>query len=151
MRLADPALRLVLIESQERRCAFLRKVSDALDLDGVEIIHARAEDAARDPALRERFDLVTARALAPLRVLVEYALPLLRPGGVLAAPKGSRALDELAEARHAIAQLGGQALDPVPLPLPDGAPPQAVLLVRRTGPLDDRYPRRAGIPSKRPL
>jgi 16S rRNA (guanine527-N7)-methyltransferase len=82
---------------------------------------------------------------------VEYALPLLRPGGVLATPKGSRAREELTEAAAAIDALGGWAEEPVELPLPSGAPPQLVLLVRRTGALDGRYPRRAGIPSKRPL
>ena len=84
-------------------------------------------------------------------VLVEYALPLLREGGVLAAPKGSRALDELAEATAAIEALGGGALEPLSLAVAADAPPQTVLLVRRTGPLDERYPRRAGMPSKRPL
>lgn len=151
MRLVDPALHLTLIESQERRCAFLRHVMDTLDLADVEVIHARAEEAGRDPGLREQFDVVTARALAPLRVLVEYALPLLRTGGVLAAPKGSRAEEEFVEAVHGIEELGGEALAPITLPLPEQAPPQTVVLIRRVRPLDDRYPRRPGIPSKRPL
>jgi 16S rRNA (guanine527-N7)-methyltransferase len=114
-------------------------------------VQARAEDAGRDPALRAAFDVAVARALAPLPVLVEYALPLLRDGGVLAAPKGSRATVELEAAAGAIASLGGVALQPVPLSLPPDALPQLVLFVRREGALDDRYPRRAGIPSKRPL
>jgi len=151
MRIVDPALQLVLIESQRRRCDFLEALVAALALDTTEVVNARAEDAGRDPALRVTFDLVVARAVAPLPVLVEYALPLLRVGGVLASPKGSRAEDELTEAAGAISALGGAALDPVPLSLPDGVPPQQVILVRRDGPLDDRYPRRAGMPSKRPL
>lgn len=151
MRIVDPSLRLTLIESHARRAAFLEQLVRELALDGVTVHQARAEDAGRAPDLRAAFDLVVARALAPMPVLVEYALPLLRDGGVLAAPKGSRALDELDAARGAIAALGGVALEPRPLPLPAGAPPQHVLLVRRSGPLDDRYPRRAGIPAKRPL
>ena len=94
---------------------------------------------------------VVARALAAMPVLVEYALPLLREGGVLATPKGSRGDEELLEAARAIETLGGEALPPAALPLPDDVPPQRVYLVRRTGPLDDRYPRRPGVPLKRPL
>lgn len=151
MRIADPALHVVLIEAQRRRCEFLETVASELALDGVEVVNARAEDAGRDESLRGSFDLVVARAVAPLAVLVEYALPLLRAGRVLATPKGSRATEELAEASAAIEQLGGVALETAPLSLPEGVPPQQVLLVRRTGELDDRYPRRAGVPSRRPL
>ena len=151
MVIADPRLTLVLIESQQRRCAFLRAVVATLGLARVSLVHARAEEAGRMPALRGTFDIVVARALAAMPVLVEYALPLLRDGGVLAAPKGSRGDEELAEASHAIHLLGGEALPAVPLPLPDGVPPQRVYLIRRTGRLDDRYPRRPGIPAKRPL
>ena len=111
----------------------------------------RAEEAGRDAELREGFDLAVARAVAPLPVLVEYALPLLRPGGILAAPKGSRARDELQEAEAAIEALGGAVLEPLPLSLPEGVVPQLVVVVQRGGPLSERYPRRPGIPSKRPL
>ncbi len=151
MRILDPSLRLTLVEAHGRRADFLREVVATLGLDGVEVVQARAEDAGRDPALRGRFDLVVARALAAVRVLVEYALPLLRDGGVLATPKGGRWRDELAETGRALDVLGGVALDPVPMPLEPGAPEQAVVLVRRQGVLDDRYPRRAGMPTKRPL
>lgn len=147
----DPTLHVALLESHGRRAEFLRTTVEALDLPNVRVVHARAEDAARDPALRESFDLVVARALAAMPVLVELALPFLVPGGALAAPKGARALEELSAAAPAIAALGGTAEAPLPLPLAAEAPPQLVLIVRRTGPLDDRYPRRAGIPAKRPL
>ena len=151
MRIAEPALQLTLVESIGKKCAFLRAAVDALGLDGVEVVQARAEDAGRQPRLRERFDVAVARALAAMPVLVEYAVPLLRPGGVLATPKGSRAREELEAARGAIQVLGAEALEPVPLALPPDAPPQLVLLVRRAGALDARFPRRAGVPSKQPL
>ena len=144
MGLAEPALALTLVEAHGRRARFLETLVDALALPDAHVVPARAEDAGRDPVLREQFDVVVARALAPLAVLVEYALPLLRPGGVLAAPKGSRAAEELGAAAAAIAALGGVAEQPRALPLPPGTPPQRVLLVRRSGPLDARYPRRAG-------
>jgi len=151
MAIADPDLTLVLIESQERRCAFLRAVAEELRLERVSVVHARAEEAGRSPNLRASCDLVVARALAAMPVLVEYALPLLRAGGVLATPKGSRGDEELAEAAGAIAALGGEALPALSMPLPADVPPQRVYLVRRSGALDDRYPRRPGMPLKRPL
>ncbi len=151
MRIADPSLALTLVESHGRRCEFLETAIDELALDGVAVRRMRAEEAGRDPELREGFDLAVARAVAPLPVLVEYALPLLRPGGLLAAPKGSRARDELSEAEAAIETLGGHVLTPLPLSLPEGAVAQIVVLVRRSGPMPERYPRRPGIPSKRPL
>ena len=95
--------------------------------------------------------VTTHAALAAMPVLVEYALPLLRTSGVLATPKGSRGDEELVEATRAIEALGGEPLPPAALPLPEDVPPQRVYLVRRTRPLDDRYPRRPGVPLKRPL
>ena len=151
MRIAEPALRLALIESNGRRCAFLSECRSSLGLEDVEVVCARAETAGHDPGLRGRFDVAVARAVAPLAVLVEYALPLLAPGALLAAPKGSRAVEELRAARAAIRRLGGEALDPLKLPLPPRAPPQLVLLVRRVGDPPSELPRRPGIPSRRPL
>jgi 16S rRNA (guanine527-N7)-methyltransferase len=151
MAIVDPSLRLTLLEAHGRRAGFLRLAIAALELQGVRVVHARAEDAGRDAALREAFDVAVARAVAPLAVLVELALPLLRPAGVLATPKGARAGDELAEAATAIEALGGHVEAALALVLPEGVAPQTVLVVRRAGALDARYPRRAGIPSKRPL
>ena len=151
MRIAEPRLALTLVESHGRRCEFLETAIAALDLDGVSVRRMRAEEAGRDAELREGFELAVARALAPLPVLVEYALPLLRPGGLLAAPKGSRARDELDDAEAAIEALGGHALEPLALSLPAGEAPQLVVLVQRDGDLPERYPRRPGTPRKRPL
>ncbi len=151
LAILDTSLDVALLETHGRRAEFLRTAVEALELEHVRVVHARAEDAARDPDLRETFDLVIARALAAMPVLVELALPFLKLGGVLATPKGARALEELSAAQAAIEALGGTAEAPLPLPLPTDAPPQLVLVVRRTSPLDSRYPRRPGIPAKRPL
>jgi 16S rRNA (guanine527-N7)-methyltransferase len=151
MAIADPSLSVTLLESHGRRARFLEHAAAALELPGVRVVQARAEDAGRDPALRETFDVAVARAVAHLAVLVELALPLLRPDGVLATPKGERASTELAEAAAAIEALGGRTEPPLALPLPEDVPPQTVLVVRRTGALDARYPRRSGVPARRPL
>jgi 16S rRNA (guanine527-N7)-methyltransferase len=151
MRIVDPSIRLTLVEANGRRCRFLKAVVAELALDHVQIVQARAEEAGRDREMRGTFDVSVARALAPLAVLVEYALPLLRNGGLLAAPKGSRAFEEIAEASAAITMLGGMVEGTVPLSLGSEVPPQWAVLVRRVGPIDDRYPRRPGLPARRPL
>lgn len=151
MRIVEPGIRLTLIEAQARRCRFLEAVVEALDLPDVRVVQARAEEAGRLPNLRGQADVVVARALAALPVLVEYGLPLLRLGGVLATPKGSRVEEERRASTAAIAMLGGTLEPSMALSVAPGAPEQQVVFVRRTARLDERFPRRAGIPTKRPL
>lgn len=151
MRIVEPALRLTLVESVGKKCAFLEAAVEALGLERVRVVNARAEDAARDRSLRGRFDVATAKALAPLPVLLEYTVPLLRDGGLLAAPKGSRVDEEVEAAQGALRELSAVLEPGIRLPLPDDALRQTIVMVRRSGPLDARYPRRAGLPSKQPL
>jgi 16S rRNA (guanine527-N7)-methyltransferase len=146
-----PQLRLTLLDARERTAAFLQETVGALGVDGVEIVVARAEDAGRDPAYRERFDVVLARAVAPLPVLLELTLPFLRIGGYLAAPKGSGAARELQAAGRALEALGGALDSSDSLAIPGAAHEQRLVLVRKTAPTPARYPRRPGIPKKRPL
>lgn len=150
LKIAWPEMHLTLLESIGKKCRFLEQARDALGLDGVEVVEARAEDFGRDPAHREHYDLAIGRAVAPLAVLMEYALPALRVGGWLAAPKGSAALTELEAASVAFDALGGCLHDAAPFQPPEGAR-QTVILVEKVGTTPERYPRRAGIPSKRPL
>jgi len=146
-----PQLRLTLLDARERTTAFLQELVRSLGIDGVEVVTTRAEDAGRDPAYRERFDVVLARAVAPLPVLLELTLPLLRAGGYLAAPKGSGALREIAASERALSVLGGGIVSSEPLEIPGGVHSQRLVLVRKVARTPARYPRRAGIPKKRPL
>ena len=148
--IAWPAMKLTLLESIGKKCRFLEQACQALGLEDVEVVEARAEDFGRDPGRRERFQLVIGRAVAPLPVLLEYALPAMSIGGWLAAPKGSAALSEIDASPAALEALGGRLHDAAPFHPPDGMP-QTVVLVQKVRPTPDRYPRRAGIPSKRPL
>lgn len=150
MKIAWPGLRLVLLESIGKKCHFMEEVSRDLGLEDLEVVEGRAEDLGQDPAHRERHDLVVARAVAPLPVLLEYALPLLRVGGWLAAPKGSAALREIDASEAALGTLGGRLHDAVPFAPPEGLK-QTVALIEKVAPTPARYPRRAGMPSKRPL
>jgi 16S rRNA (guanine527-N7)-methyltransferase len=149
LKLLEPSLRVTLVESKAKAARFIEETAAGLGLEGVTVVNARAEDAGRDPAHRERYDLATAKAVAPLAVLLELTLPFVRVGGWLAAPKGSEARGEAAEAGRALAELGGELRGIVELPRAE--PPQFAVLVEMTAPTPDRYPRRAGIPSKRPL
>jgi 16S rRNA (guanine527-N7)-methyltransferase len=149
LKVLVPSLRVTLVESKTKAARFLEGTAAGLGLDGVTMVNARAEDAGRDPAHRERYDVATAKALAPLPVLLELTLPFVRAGGWLVAPKGSEAHAEAAEAGRALAELGGELRGIVELPLAE--PAQFAVLVEKAGPTPDRYPRRAGMPSKRPL
>lgn len=151
MKLLLPNLALTLLESSRRKGDFLREVVESLELEGVEVITSRAEELGRQGGYRDRFDLVVARAVAPLSVLLELALPLLRLGGSLATPKGGRAQAELEAAGPALSILGGAVLWERPLKVPDSVHPQMLVVVRKTGDTPDRYPRKAGMPKKRPL
>lgn len=145
---ALPSARVTLVESARRKCEFLRRTADAAGLGAVEVVHARAEE------WREGLgdcDLVTARALAALPVLAEYAAPLLAPGGTLVAWKGRRDPQEEADGAAAAVELG---LEPVEVravrPWP-AARDRHLHVMRKVAPTPERFPRRAGMAAKRPL
>jgi 16S rRNA (guanine527-N7)-methyltransferase len=121
-----------------------------MGLDGVEVVEGRAEEAAHDNAYRASYDLVVARAVAGLPVLLEYCVPFLRVGGALAATKGSAAQSELEASGAALEALGAVVEEVTSLEVP-GLPSQSVIIVRKFAETPERYPRRTGIPTKRPL
>ncbi len=151
IKIVRPGLTLTLLDSHARRCAFLEATVHRLSLRGVTVVHARAEDLAHDTDHRETYDLALARAVAPLPVLTELALPFLRLGGLLAAPKGSGAKREVKEAAAALTACGGLLHSVRRLDLPDDGTPPTLVIIRKTGKTPRRFPRRAGIPAKRPL
>ena len=151
LKIYDPSIRLVLLDSLEKRLNFLRQVVSALGLSDVTFIHARAEDAGRDKALRGKFDVATARAVANLSVLAEYCLPLVRTGGYMVALKGSKYGEELEDARRAIPLLGGELVAATRVVLPGLADGRAIVCIRKKRPTPAAYPRKAGTPAKKPL
>jgi 16S rRNA (guanine527-N7)-methyltransferase len=150
LKLLNPALQLTLVESIAKKAAFLRHIVETLGLANVEIIVARAEAVGRDPAQRERYDLAAARAVADLRVLAEYCLPLCRVGGRFLAPKGARVEPELQAALPALGVLGGRLLAVEPVELPE-LEPRTLVVIEKIAPTPPQYPRAPGIPAKRPL
>jgi 16S rRNA (guanine527-N7)-methyltransferase len=149
VEIARPDLHITLLEATGKKCTFLRETIEELGLEKADVVEGRAEELAHGPPLREAFDVVIARAVAPMPVLVEYALPFLRVGGHLAAPKGTGAEREVEEAARALEELGGVVREVVVLPVEDMV--STLVLVEKTRPTPERFPRRTGIPSKRPL
>jgi 16S rRNA (guanine527-N7)-methyltransferase len=152
LALAQPERAWALVESVAKKAAVLREMADALGMERMTVLAERAETLGRDPGHRERYAVATARACAPLPVLAELALPLMRTGGTLLAWKGPPAAgdDEVRRGRAAIAQLGGGQLRLVDPDLP-ALGGHRFVVVRKEGSTPDRYPRRPGEPARRPL
>ena len=145
-----PDIRFTLLDSLGKRVEFLQSVIDELGLNA-EAVHLRAEDAARRADLRERFDLAMARAVAPMNVLCEYLLPFVRVGGRMLALKGPSLDGELAEAKAALALLGGEVERVLPAGVPGRDWDHRAAWIAKVAPTPEKYPRRAGLPEKRPL
>jgi 16S rRNA (guanine527-N7)-methyltransferase len=151
IKIARPDVDLTLVEATGKKARFLESIVAELGLATVTVVDARAEQLAHNPVHRGAFRLALARAVAPLPVLLELTLPFLSMEGVLAAPKGGAAQRELRASANALAELGGAIEAAPPMELPLDGPQQTVIIVRKTGPTPERYPRRPGMPSKRPL
>jgi 16S rRNA (guanine527-N7)-methyltransferase len=140
----------VLVDSKRKKVEFLREVVYDLDLGNVEVVRGRAEELGRHE-LREQFDVAVARAVAPLPVLVEYTVPLVRVGGVAVAYKGPEGEAELTEAVDGIAALGGEASWKHGFCLPGTDDERLLIGINKIGTTPADYPRRPGMPAKRPL
>lgn len=151
LAIARPDWQVTLLDSTEKRCNFLKLVSDVATLENVDVVNSRAEDAGRSTLYREVFDVAVARAVAEMRVLVELCLPLVRVGGFLVAAKGANPQSEVDGAQQAVSLLGGRVLSlcTVQSSSPNGLRTAVVCLKDRCTP--SKYPRRAGTPQKRPL
>ncbi|MEN6565141.1 MAG: 16S rRNA (guanine(527)-N(7))-methyltransferase RsmG [Veillonellales bacterium] len=151
LKIFRPDITLTLLDSLNKRLLFLQAVVDRLQLSQVRLLHSRAEDAAREKFLREQYQIAVSRAVARLNVLCELCLPFVAPGGYFIALKGARFREEVAEAKGAIALLGGEVADVYPVKLPETEDVRAVIYIKkqRNSPL--QYPRKAGIPGKKPL
>lgn len=151
LKIAFPELQLTLVESVAKKTRFLQAVVDELELSGVTILAERAEVLGQQMNHREQYDWATARAVAALPILLEYLLPLCRVGGYVLAQKGDSAHEELEAATQALTVLGGTVQDIKEVRL--GSRPQAhhLIIIHKTQSTPSTYPRRPGLPTKRPL
>lgn len=151
LKIIFPELKVTLLDSSKKRIEFLNKSITGLGLKKIDAIHMRAEDAARKETLREQFDLVVARAVKPLPILLEYCLPFAKVGGMFVSYKGPDVEEEVSLARPAIEELSGAFLCNVKFSLLKNEDRRTFVLIKKTKPMAKEYPRRAGVPEKRPI
>ncbi|MCR5833321.1 MAG: 16S rRNA (guanine(527)-N(7))-methyltransferase RsmG [Selenomonadaceae bacterium] len=145
LKIFRPQLKLCLIDSLAKRVEFLKQVAAELSLTDVEIFHGRAEELSRQKNFRERFDLVTSRAVARLNVLTEYCMPFVKVGGYFVALKGKNFREEIDEAKSAIKILGGGKIFVRDVKLPDLDEVRAIITVNKQHPTPVKFPRRENI------
>jgi 16S rRNA (guanine527-N7)-methyltransferase len=148
LKIARPDLEVVLVEADRDKAAFLQRAAAELGLEGIEVLDRRAEDVGRDPRYRETFDAAVARALAAMPVVAELCLPLVRVGGHLLAQKTQG--EDVDGAMPAIEKLGGGPARVVAAPSSARAT-GTVVIVEKLRPTPEAYPRRTGVPARKPL
>lgn len=151
LKIAFPDLKVVLLDSLNKRVKFLEEVIDALDLADIKAIHGRAEDYARQKNYREQFDLVVSRAVANLSTLSEYCLPYVKVSGMFLPYKSGKIEEELNQGKHAVKLLGGKIEEVVSFVLPGTDMERTILKIKKQKATPKRYPRKAGLPSKEPI
>ena len=149
--IACPDVQVTLMDAQQKRLNFLDAVIRDLGLTNVTLVHARAEDGARQADMREQFDLAVARAVAPLSVLAEYLLPFVKVGGLALCWKGPALEEEIESGRKAAFLVGGKAEAAIPVAIPGRDWQHQLLPLRKVTHTARTYPRKAGTPSKKPL
>jgi 16S rRNA (guanine527-N7)-methyltransferase len=151
LKIACPAMSLTLIESNKKKSEFCQHVVDSLDLSSVQVLAERVEVVGVTPQHRQNYDWALARAVAQLPVLVEYIMPLLRIGGWAVALKGETAPREAQQAEKALEIMGGRLDRLIPVELPGVVETRYLVMLEKVSGTGDAYPRRPGVPSKRPL
>lgn len=151
LKIVFPKLQATLFDSLKKRLSFLDEVISELELDDIVTLHGRAEDYGHSRECRERFDFVFSRAVANMSSLSEYCLPFVKTGGIFAAYKSSDSDEEIKNAEHAIAKLGGKTEKIDGFKLPDSDIGRSIVIVRKIKKTPPQYPRKAGMPTKEPL
>ena len=151
IKIVNKDLTVILVDSLNKRINFLNEVIEKLDLQNIKTVHARAEDLGKDKQYRESFDVVTSRAVANMTVLTEYLLPLTKIGGNCICMKGAEIEDELENAKYAIKLLGGKVVKVEKIEISDEHMGRNIILIKKQENTPNQYPRKAGIPLKKPL
>lgn len=151
LKIAAPRLKLTLMDGTGKKIRFLSAMVDALGLENTDVVQGRAEELGRATAHRGQYDLVTARAVAPLNTLVEYLLPLVRRNGYAIVYKGPSASEEFIDARKAIEVLGGEVIRFAPVEVPHLDESRFIILIKKTRRTPDPYPRGQGLARRKPI
>ena len=151
LKIAFPHLKVVLLDSLNKRINFLNTVIDELELTDIKTIHGRAEDFAKQTDYREQFDLCVSRAVANLATLSEYCIPYVEMDGLFVPYKSGEIAEELEQSKKAVHVLGGKIEDIVKLQLPGTEIGRSFVKIRKVQNTAKRYPRKAGLPGKEPI
>lgn len=151
LKIVFPKLRVVLLDSLNKRVSFLNEVIAQLQLQDIEAVHGRAEDFAKKKEYREAFDLCVSRAVANLSTLSEYCLPFVRKNGYFISYKSEKITEEFENAGKAIKVLGGSYENQVEFYLPDSDIYRNLFMIKKVNITPGKYPRKAGLPSKEPI
>ena len=151
LKIAFPHLKIVLLDSLNKRINFLNTVINELELTDIKTIHGRAEDYAKQAEYRERFDLCVSRAVANLSTLSEYCVPYVKNGGYFIPYKSGEIDEEVLQAKNAIHILGGKLEEVIKFQLPDTEINRSFVKIKKTQNTAKKYPRKAGMPTKEPL
>lgn len=151
LKIYRPDLKVVLVDSLNKRINFLNAVISKLDLEDIDTVHSRIEDFGKDKKYRERFDYVTARAVANLATLSEYLIPISKIEGQCICMKGNDIKEEVDNSRNAIKTLGGKISKIDYFELPDSDISRNMIIIDKIKNTPNKYPRKAGLPSKEPL
>ncbi len=151
LKIVFPHLKVVLLDSLNKRINFLNTVIDELGLENISTIHGRAEDFAKKPEYREQFDLCVSRAVANLATLSEYCIPYVKKDGMFVPYKSGEIDEELEQSKKAVHVLGGKIQDVVKFQLPGTEIGRSFVKIRKIQNTAKKYPRKAGLPSKEPI
>jgi 16S rRNA (guanine527-N7)-methyltransferase len=151
IKLVRSDVSLTLLEATRKKCDFLKAVVDDLQLTGVSIVNGRAEEAGRAVEHREIYDVAIARGVAAMPTLLEYLLPFVQVGGMALAQKSKEVLNDVQHAELALTTLGGRLRDIVPVSVPELNEVRYLVVVEKIDRTPEKYPRRTGVPSKKPL
>lgn len=151
IKIVMPSVKVILLDSLNKRINFLNEVIRELGLNNIETIHGRAEEMARDEKYREKFDVAIARAVANLTVLSEYCIPYVKLGGHFISMKGPSADEEIQQSKNAIGTLGGKLKEIVETKILDEEINHKLIIVEKIKNTDEKYPRKAGQIEKKPL
>ena len=151
LKIAFPNLKMVLLDSLNKRILFLKDVIETLGLENIEALHGRAEDYARKPEYREQFDYCVSRAVANLTTLSEYCIPYVKEGGSFISYKSGKVKEEVKEVKTALFLLGGKMDEMVTFELPETDMERIFVKIKKEKKTPKKYPRKAGLPGKEPL
>lgn len=151
LKIMFPNLRITLLDSLHKRIKFLDEVVKKLNLEHVELIHGRAEDFGKMEEYRETYDLATSRAVANLSSLSEICLPFVKRDGFFISYKSEKLETELSGANHVLSLLGGEIERQESFFLPQTELFRNLLVIKKSNFTPDKFPRKAGLPFKRPL